>query len=220
VGTRPIESDVLSLFPTFVWKVRWAPDLVARVDATVRATATLANGAWRELPPGSGWQSAPDLHRLPAMREFVACVRDAAKPVLRFLRAAEHSLDVTGCWINVNARGSAHRVHVHPNNYLSGVYYVHTAPGADTVNFHDPRPQTSVLRAPVTALTAENADQVVVHVEDGMLLLFPAYLPHSVTASESDRLRISVSFNLMFEDSAERWSAANWSGGDSRRGRS
>ena len=27
------------------------------------------------------------------------------------------------------------------NNFLSGVYYVQTWPGADTINFHDPRPQ-------------------------------------------------------------------------------
>jgi hypothetical protein len=52
-------------------------------------------------------------------------------------------------------------VHQHPNNFLSGVYYVRTHPGADTINFHDPRNQSGIIRPPVVELTAENIDQVV-----------------------------------------------------------
>ncbi len=46
---------------------------------------------------------------------------------------------------------------------------------ADTVNFHDPRSQTGIIRPPVTELTAENTDQVVVKVSDGTLLMFPSW---------------------------------------------
>ncbi|MCY1183751.1 putative 2OG-Fe(II) oxygenase [compost metagenome] len=45
---------------------------------------------------------------------------------------------------------------------------------------------------------AYNTDQVVIAVSDGSLLIFPAWLPHSVSVNRSDRLRISVSFNVMF----------------------
>ena len=51
-------------------------------------------------------------------------------------------MEVTGCWINVNAQGAAHVVHSHPNCFPSGAYYVETQEGADTIYFHDPRPQT------------------------------------------------------------------------------
>ncbi|MGQ0802383.1 MAG: TIGR02466 family protein [Actinomycetota bacterium] len=98
----------------------------------------------------------------------------------------------------------------HPNNFLSGVYYVQVAPGADTINFHDPRPQTSVIRPPVTELTAQNTDQVVVPVEGGTLLLFPAYLEHSVDANDSDDVSISLSFNVMFTEYAETMSPPLW----------
>ena len=106
---------------------------------------------------------------------------------------------------------AVHRVHSHPNNYLSGVYYVPTAQGANTIYFHDPRPQTSVFR-PVTELGSQNADQAVVTVADGTLLLFPAYLPHSVPANETSEPRISVGFNLMFEDFSKRMSPPRGSG--------
>jgi uncharacterized protein (TIGR02466 family) len=78
------------------------------------------------------------------------------------------------------------------------VYYVRTPPGADTINFHDPRSQTGIIRPPVTELTAANTDQVVVRVANGTLLVFPSYLQHSVDANASGETRLSVSFNLMF----------------------
>jgi hypothetical protein len=55
-----------------------------------------------------------------------------------------------------------------------------------------------IIRPPVTELTAYNTDQVVVAVGVGTLLVFPAWLPHSVDANRSERARISISFNAMF----------------------
>jgi uncharacterized protein (TIGR02466 family) len=87
---------------------------------------------------------------------------------------------------------------------------VKTQSGAETVNFHDPRPQTGIIRPPVTELTADNADQVVVNVRDSTLLLFPAWLVHSVDANRSVEQRISVSFNMMFRTYAEITSKPMW----------
>ncbi len=93
---------------------------------------------------------------------------------------------------------------------MSGVYYVQTSPGADTINFHDPRPQASVLRAPVTELTGQKTDQVVVNMASGTLLIFPSYLPHSVSPSASDEQRTSISFNIMFSSFTEKLSKPMW----------
>jgi ectoine hydroxylase-related dioxygenase (phytanoyl-CoA dioxygenase family) len=62
----------------------------------------------------------------------------------------------------------------------------------------------------VTELTAGNTDQVVVTVRDGTLLVFPAYLPHSVAPNTSDRERVSVSFNVMFSAFTEHFSKPLW----------
>ena len=67
----------------------------------------------------------------------------------------------------------------------------------------------------MTKLTAQNADQVVVQVRDGTLLMFPAWLPHSVDPNASDDERISVSFNVMFSAFTERLTKPLWSGGES-----
>jgi uncharacterized protein (TIGR02466 family) len=130
--------------------------------------------------------------------------------VLRFLRIAYEVVEISGCWANILAPGAAHKAHHHPNNFLSGVYYVRTRPGADSINFHDPRSQTGIIRPPVTELTAENTDQVVVRVKDGTLLIFPSYLQHSVDANASGEERISISFNIMFSAFTEKLSRPLW----------
>ncbi|MGH7391302.1 MAG: 2OG-Fe(II) oxygenase family protein, partial [Candidatus Rokuibacteriota bacterium] len=134
----------------------------------------------------------------------------AAASVLDFLKIGSGVLEITGCWANVGAPGAPHRMHTHPNNFLSGVYYLQVDDGGNTINFHDPRPQTAVLRPPVTELTAYNTDQVVVPVTPGTLILFPAWLAHSVDPNRSDRERISVSFNLMFSSYADTMSPPLW----------
>jgi uncharacterized protein (TIGR02466 family) len=167
----------------------------------------------RDLPalaPGQGWQSFQSLHELDDFRDLMSCVHRVVLGILRFLRIGCDAYQITACWATVLARGAAHPMHQHPNNFLSGVYYVRTHPGANTINFHDPRNQTGIIRPPVFELTAENTDQVVVRVKDGTMLIFPSYLQHSVDASASEDERVSISFNIMFSSFTENLSKPLW----------
>ena len=210
------ESDVFSLFPTSVWKVQLAPKFAAPINRTVRDSLHEINPRLPELAPGDSWQSDHQLHTLDEFRELVSRIMRSTGTILKFLKIGYEEIELTGCWANVTARGASHAMHSHPNNFLSGVYYVQTWPGADTINFHDPRPQAGVVRPPVTELTGQNVDQVVIKVTNGTLLMFPSYLTHSVAPSESDEQRISVSFNLMFSSFAEKLSKPMWDAIDGR----
>ena len=203
-------SDVLRMFPTFVWKVQVAPSVRQEIEDDVLAKLDEMRRDAGEPAPGRGWQSAQDLHHLDEFRGLVACTHDAAETVLEFLRTGDSAFEITGLWANMTPKGAAHPIHSHPNNFLSGVYYLRTHEGANTVNFHDPRPQTGIIRPPVTELTAENTDLVVVKISDGTLLMFPSWLPHSVDASGRDETRISVSFNVMPSAYTERMSKPLW----------
>ena len=44
------------------------------------------------------------------------------------------------------------------------------------------------------------------------MLMFPAWLAHSVVPNPSEEVRISVSFNLMFTNFSETMSAPLWHG--------
>jgi uncharacterized protein (TIGR02466 family) len=193
-----------------VWKVSLRTE---SRDAIATDVLALLARLRRELPPlepGQGWQSEQTLHEHEELRLLRSCVSQVARSVLRFWRIGQESLEVTGCWATVLAKGAMHRMHSHPNNFLSGVYYLRVLPGADTINFHDPRSQARVIRPPVVELTAANTDQVVVKVTNGTLLMFPSYLDHSVDANLSDEERISVSFNMMFSAFTENLSRPLW----------
>lgn len=198
------------MFPTFVWKTQLKAQSGDAIEAKILALLSSTRRELPELAAGGAWQSEKMLHEREELGGLVSCVHDATKGVLRFLRIGYDAFEVTGCWANVLAKGAAHRMHSHPNNFLSGAYYVRTQPGADTINFHDPRAQTGIIRPPVVELTAENTDQVVVQVKNGTLLLFPAYLEHSVDANASEEERISLSFNIMFSSFAENLSKPLW----------
>lgn len=191
-------SDVVSLFPTLVWKIQLRAEVHEPIDASALGLLQLLRQGQPELKPGDAWQSGHALHRREELHALCDCVNRAAASVLQFLKIGEPAIETTGCWMNQYAPGAAHRAHSHPNNFLSAVYYVRTRPGADSINFHDPRSQAGVIRPPVTELTAANTDQVVVRVKDGTLLVFPSYLYHSVDANASGEPRVSLSFNLMF----------------------
>jgi uncharacterized protein (TIGR02466 family) len=195
-------STVHTLFPSLVWEARLARDIYEPLNGAILRRLELL----QEAP-----QTRVTLHRYEELAPLIAIVEKLALGVRDFLRVGDCGpLKVTGCWANINAPGMAHAMHSHPNNFLSGVYYVRVPAGADTINFHDPRPQTSVMRAPVIELSANNTDQVVVRVSPGTLLLFPAWLPHSVDANASVERRISVSFNLMFAMAADELARTLW----------
>ena len=203
-------SDVIPMFPTLLWKIQVKPELRDAIDAKILATLGSMRRDLPRLEPGRGWQSEQTLHDREELQDLVACVGNATRSILRFLQIGHDAFEITGCWATVLATGAAHKAHSHPNNYLSGAYYVRTHPGADTINFHDPRNQAGVIRPPVMELTAENTDQVVVKVTNGTLLLFPAYLEHSVDANTSGEERVSISFNIMFSSFTEKLSKPLW----------
>lgn len=203
-------SDVIPMFPTLMWKILLKAELRDAVNAKILGALEEIRRDLPRLEAGQGWQSEQTLHQREEFRDLTSCVNAAAKSILRFLRIGYDAFEITGCWANVLAKGAIHKAHSHPNNFLSGVYYVQTPPGTDTINFHDPRIQAGVIRPPVVELTAENTDQVVVRLTSGTLLMFPSYLEHSVDANMGEEERISISFNIMFSSFAENLSKPLW----------
>ena len=203
-------AQPLRMFPTVVWQAQLNPRLRGRLNARIRAKVDELRRGAGPLERGQAWQSSQVLHELEEFRELVETIRAATADALEYLRVGYGDFEITGCWANVNAPGAVHGIHSHPNNYFSGIYYVQVPKGGDTVSFHDPRIQTAILRPPVRELTADNADQVVVAVRSGMLLVFPSWLQHSVEANRGKRERISLSFNIMFSAYAENLSKPTW----------
>lgn len=202
------KQEVQELFPCPLWVVDLKPAEAAVLNAKLKTEIERIVSPRPAIAPGANWQTPQDLHTRPAFAEFIKLVETAARGVARFLQVDQYPLAVTGCWANINPRGAYHPTHHHPNNYLSGVYYVAIPEPGSRIVFQDPRPSV-IMPKPrqYTRLTANGADA---QSKEGRLLIFPAWLKHSVPSNEGQSERISISFNLMFKDFTETMASPLW----------
>lgn len=198
------------MFPTCLWKTKLEPEAARDVNQRALVVLEEMRRAEPECPLDQPWQSRQDLHQHPDFQELASYIKKAMGDVLAYLRVAETDFQFTGGWANMGPPGAAHKLHSHANNYLSCVYYVRVQEGANTITFHDPRYQNQVVIPTFTERTVENAETVNMGVEEGELLVFPSWLPHSVPVNESNAIRVSVSFNMMFSRFTETLARPNW----------
>jgi uncharacterized protein (TIGR02466 family) len=202
-------QEIQELFPTPLWIVDLLPATAAVLNAKLRAEIERLIEPRPKIPVGRNWQTPQDLHTRPAFAEFVKLVESAAHGVARFLQIDQYPIGITGCWANVNPRGSYHPIHHHPNNYLSGVYYV-AVPSRSQIHFQDPRAQASMIMPKPRKYTRLTANGAYAQSQEGRLLIFPAWLKHTVPANDGPSERISISFNLMFKSFSETMAAPLW----------
>jgi uncharacterized protein (TIGR02466 family) len=207
-----LEMAIRECFPTPIWSIDLEPGHAARLNAKLKAEIDRLIEPRPSLQPGTNWQTDPILHELPEFAELTDLIMKAAGAAADILKLKSRQFAVTGCWANVNPPGGRNSAHTHPNNYLSGVYYVETPEGEGRIVFDDPRPQAFVMMPPVTQFTKFTGNNVNFEVKPGRLVLFPSWLQHSVPTNKSAGDRITIAFNLMFQDYVERASPPLWRG--------
>ena len=190
------KAEILQLFPTCVWRYEVAD--AGRLNA--RLTATLdeirAGTPSRGKNPGS-WQSPGDLHSRAEFRELTEAIVQALERVMDYLQIKHKGLIITNCWANVTKDGASHHAHSHPNNLLSGVYYVSAPENSAKIVFEDPRPQAHVMIPAYKSYTPQNTARQPFEAAEGVMLIFPSWLEHLVEEHKSERERISIAFNAV-----------------------
>ncbi len=204
--------QMLGLFPTRINAFDLEPARAAALNATLLAEIDRLLTPRPRLLPGQTWQTHHDLHRRAAFRPLVEVIEAAAGLVAEQMKLARADLAITGCWANVNPPGLSHNAHNHPNNLLSGVYYVATGTGADIITFLDPRPQVFQVLPRFLEQDAMNASDLNVPTPEGRLLLFPGWAVHAVPSNRSNAERVSISFNLMYRDYETAIAPPAWRG--------
>ena len=82
-------SDLIPMFPTFVWKIQIESGLRDALRATILAAIAEMRVGLAPLVPGDGWQSGQALHKRQDFRDVVACINDGVGSILRFLRIGD-----------------------------------------------------------------------------------------------------------------------------------
>lgn len=112
----------------------------------------------------------------------------------------EYPSYVEGSWININPPNSYNLRHLHPRSLFSGVYYAKVPDGdCGDITFYRDNIMLSYLPSYIVQdwndMTSGTASYKPVQ---GMLLIFPSWLEHSVTTNLTAEDRISISFNTNY----------------------
>lgn len=102
----------------------------------------------------------------------------------------------TAMWAIINKKGNFNIEHTHPNNYLSAAYYVKAPDNCGNFKATNPNILDRHMRAKSNQPNELNSISASIKVNEGDLLIFPAYLPHSVEENKSDEDRVIISFNI------------------------
>lgn len=195
-------------FPTPVYKLR-LPE-AARINPELKETVLAMErrypskgysnfGGWHSGYGFADWGGA-------SLQELLAAARKLAARATRTRqrRLGPEAWDIK-CWANVIRRGHANDLHTHVGCYWSGAYYVSVGAAGNRPEiggqlvFHDPRNGAVTLELPAAGGPQSHP---VVAPEEGVLVMFPSWLPHSVTPYFGDDVRISIGVNLALSPEA------------------
>jgi uncharacterized protein (TIGR02466 family) len=203
-----VKQEVDELFPTPLWVIDLPAEEIVAFNARLKAEIESIVAPRPKVPTGSNWQTPQDLHTRPAFADFTVLVEKVARSIAQYLQVEQFPLMITGCWANINPPGTYHPTHNHPNNYLSGVYYVAVPDTGSHLLFQDPRPVTIMPQFGKHNRVTGNA--AIAQTKPGRMVIFPSWLRHHVPTNEGTTERISIAFNLMFTNFAETLAAPRW----------
>jgi len=111
---------------------------------------------------------------------------------------ANKTIRIGNVWININNKDCYNASHVHPNTTFSGVYYVKSNEQSGKISFERNYHERFLIRCygQINKASDLSAEAKIYQPVEGRLLLFPAYLPHSVDKNNDDSERVSISFNV------------------------
>ena len=198
---KKIKPDFL--FPTVVVPVNF-PDCAKVNEGLIKLARKMQeqDGKAKLNHNHSGknsWQSMREIHKIedPAMKEWVESLNpllnDWAKEILE---EEGFELVIDSAWFNINPPGGENKPHTHPGSNWSGVYYVDKPEGSGNLQLYDPITQRHPLREPRNKTRKSMMD---IKLVTGGLIMFPAWLQHSVEVNTCKNDRISISFNAIWK---------------------
>lgn len=139
------------------------------------------------------------LHERPGFHDFDLLMRQG---FMQFGHAMGYdftieSLEITQCWVNIYNFGMSQEIHHHPNNIMTGVYYLQAPANCSEILFHSHFADV-MIRPDVCEDNALNNPIASLHPKPGDLIFFDSWLRHSVPANNIEGERISLSFNARF----------------------
>ena len=141
--------------------------------------------------------SHPNLHKEEIFKPLVDFIQESLQNAMIDLGFVPN-IELTGLWSTIHPKGGFHHRHTHFNSYLGGVYYLSGGLNcggttfANISNYHN-----LIYPARLKNTTCKFKNVFDSTFEEGNMVIFPAWLPHSTPVNTNDEDRIVLAFNTM-----------------------
>ena len=103
-------------------------------------------------------------------------------------------------WANIHHPKDESQIHYHGNSLISGVYYPIFPKNSGNLVLHKSNAYNNLFHHCITLEFDEHsnitAQKYILDVTEGMIVIFPSHLEHSVEKNKSNEIRYSIAFNL------------------------
>ena len=193
------------LFPTLIYEA-WYPEFPASEDELVSYAEALRDRdeegrkiSAQQYPSGyTSYYTNSSLFNDSKLEGLVKFFHQFAQNYARdhHRDTENYQPEMNSLFANINPKHSFHPEHLHPYSHISGVFYVKSDASSPAIGFKDPRMARWMMPPAADGQRAENSFHAKLAPEPGKLFLFPSWLEHGVAQNQSDRERISMSFNF------------------------
>lgn len=167
-----------------------------------------ADGIGKEFDSnGFFWQSNDNLYEMKEFYELNSVIYSEMNSILDTMQVVRDGFYINNMWANIAIPPHQHATHIHPNSYMSGLFYVRTPKSSANTLFEDPRGMGHHMLEPeYKQLNELNSSSELVAAEKNKLMFWPSWIPHGVQVQriddtfvqeEYDGMRMTVAFTIM-----------------------
>ena len=186
------KDELLTVFPTPV-------QIYKHEDSIEKELKYIENIEWIPQKANANFKSKDSyLTKHESLKNITSFFKECIDDYCNTIINSNQRLVITQCWGNKNPKGSNHHEHTHPNSIISGVFYLRQDSKLPPIQFSKNNQHGMKLNP--RSYNNNNAATFLLPCIAGELILFPSSLRHSVPINQSDKERISLSFNTFSTD--------------------
>ena len=131
-------------------------------------------------------------------KAFVNVIQESLKELFNDMEwdLTKQEVKISSMWSIINTKDANNGRHIHGNNFISAAYYVKAPKNCGNFIFYDPRSAPTYHHPIYKKPNKLNSNAHSIEPKEGLLILFPSFLHHSVETNQSDEERIVISFNI------------------------
>ena len=193
------ERNLRTVFPTCIFSCLLTDEkLLRQIYREVMDLHKKGSGNGNHI----GWWSDDNLQELPEFEILTNAILEEISGAMDVLKVSRDGVYLTSMWANIAFKPEySHQNHIHPNSLMSGVLHISHPEGSQSTTFIDPRPGARIFEPTYDEMFELNSGTLQQPPREGMMYLFPSYLPHGVNASSQTfpkgKSRVTISFNAM-----------------------